>query len=52
MFTYKFKTKLNTSKILGVRVANILKKKLGKNYLKKIKFPKKLTFIEPHPFVK
>jgi len=45
MFTYKFKTKLNKSKILGVRVANILKKKLGKNFLKKIKFPNKFIFL-------
>ena len=45
MFTYKFKTKLNKSKILGVRVANILKKKLGKNFLKKIKIPNKFIFL-------
>jgi len=45
MFVYKSRTKFNKSEILGVRVANILKKKLGKNFLKKIKFPKKLTFL-------
>ena len=45
MFVYKSRTKFNKSEILAVRVANILKKKLGKNFLKKIKFPKKLTFI-------
>ena len=45
MFTYKFKAKFNKSKILGVRVANILKKKLGKNFLKKTKFPNKFTFL-------
>ena len=45
MFVYKSRTKFNKSEILAVRVANILKKKLGKNFLKKIKFPKKLTFL-------
>ena len=45
MFVYKSRTKFNKSEILGVRVANILKKKLGKNFLKKIKFSKKLTFL-------
>ena len=45
MFVYKSRTKFNKSEILGVRVANILKKKLGRNFLKKIKFPKKLTFL-------
>ena len=45
MFVYKSRTKFNKSEILGVRVARILKKKLGKNFLKKIKFPKKLTFL-------
>ena len=45
MFVYKCRTKFNKSEILGVRVANILKKKLGRNFLKKIKFPKKLTFL-------
>ena len=45
MFVYKSRTKFNKSEVLGVRVANILKKKLGKNFLKKIKFPKKLTFL-------
>ena len=45
MFTYKSRIKSNKSEILGVRVANILKKKLGNNFLKKIKFPKKLTFL-------
>ena len=35
MFTYKFKTKLNKSKILGVRVANILKKKIREEFFKK-----------------
>ena len=45
MFVYKSRIKSNKSEILGVRVANILKKKLGKNFLKKIKFPKKLTFL-------
>ena len=45
MYVYKSKTKFNKSEILGVRVANILKKELGKNFLKKIKFPKQLTFL-------
>ena len=45
MFVYKSRTKFNKSEILGVRVANILKKKLGRNFLKKIKFSKKLTFL-------
>jgi uroporphyrinogen-III synthase len=45
MFVYKSRTKFNKSEILGVRVANILKKKFGNNFLKKIKFPKKLTFL-------
>ena len=45
MFVYKSKTKFNKSEILGVRVANILKKKLGKNFLKKIKFPNKFIFL-------
>jgi len=45
MFVYKCRTKFNKSEILGVRVANILKKKLGNNFLKKIKFPKKFTFL-------
>ena len=45
MFTYKSRIKSNKSEILGVRVANILKKKLGRNFLKKIKFPKKLALL-------
>ena len=45
MFVYKSRIKFNKSEILGVRVANILKKKLGQNFLKKIKFSKKLTFL-------
>ncbi len=45
MFVYKSRTKFNRSEILGIRVANILKKKLGKNFLKKIKFHEKLTFL-------
>ena len=45
MFVYKSKIRFNKSKILGTRVANILKKKLGKNFLRKIKHPKKLTFL-------
>ncbi len=45
MFVYKSREKFNKSEILGIRVAHILKKKLGKNFLKKIKFPKKLTFL-------
>ena len=45
MLVYKSKTRFNKSKILGTRVANILKKKLGKNFLRKIKLPKKLTFL-------
>ena len=45
MFVYKSRIKSNKSEILGVRVANILKKKLGRNFLKKIKFPKKLALL-------
>ena len=45
MFVYKSKIRFNKSKILGTRFANILKKKLGKNFLRKIKHPKKLTFL-------
>ena len=45
MFVYKSRAKFNKSEILSVKVAHILKKKLGKNFLKKIKFPKKLTFL-------
>ena len=40
MFVYKSKTRFSKSNILGSKVANILKRELGKNFLKKIKFPK------------
>ena len=45
MFVYKSKTRFSKSNILGSKVANILKRELGKNFLKKIKFPKKFIFL-------
>ena len=45
MFVYKSRAKFNKPEILGIKVANILKKKLGQNFLKKIKFPKKISFL-------
>jgi len=45
MFVYKSKTKLNKSEILGVKVADILKKRLGQNFLKRNKFSNKITFL-------
>ena len=35
MFVYKSRAKFNKPEILGIKVANILKKKLGQNFLKK-----------------
>ena len=45
MFVYKSRAKFNKPEILGIKVANILKKKLGQNFLKKTKFPKKFLFL-------
>ena len=45
MFVYKSRAKFNKPEILGNKVANILKKKLGQNFLKEIKFPKKISFL-------
>jgi len=45
MFVYKSKTRFNKSNILGTKVANILKRELGENFLKKIKLHKKFTFL-------
>ena len=45
MFVYKSRAKFNKPEILGIKVANILKKKLGQNFLKKNKFSKKFLFL-------
>ena len=45
MFVYKSRAKFNKPEILGIKVANILKKKLGQNFLKKNKFSKKILFL-------
>ena len=45
MFVYKSRAKFNKPEILGIKVANILKKKLGQNFLKKNKFSKNFLFL-------
>ena len=49
MFFYKSKTRFNKSNILGTKIANILKRELGENFLKKKKLPKKFTFLLTRP---
>ena len=45
MFFYKSKAKYDKSEILGIKAANMLKKELGKNFLKERKFSCKISFL-------
>ena len=49
IFVYKSRIKFNKYEILGTQVANILKKKLGPNFLKEPRFPKKFLFLLTRP---
>tara|TARA_B100000427_G_scaffold328924_1_gene343316 strand:- start:1520 stop:3178 length:1659 start_codon:yes stop_codon:yes gene_type:complete len=47
MFTYKLKGKTDKPEILGIEVANFLKKKFGKNFLKETNYKKTLLLTRP-----
>ena len=49
IFLYKSQTEIDKHEVLGTDVANFLKKKFGKDFIKKVKQSKKVTFLLTRP---